>query len=77
MKKVIDEIKCLEQENELLKEKLDIAINRFLVIKNQIELWKIGVFAKTEYCVEYYIEKTVDETLDMLKNTKNFNTSKE
>lgn len=47
--------------------KLEIAVNRFLVIKNQIELWKTGYYGKKENCVEYYIEKTVDEALAKIK----------
>lgn len=50
-----------------LEKKLDIAVNRFLVIKNQIKLWKTGYYGKTENCVEYYIEKTVDEALAKIK----------
>lgn len=29
-----------------LEKKLKIAVNRFLVIKNQIELWKTGYYGK-------------------------------
>lgn len=50
-----------------LEKKLKIAVNRFLVIKNQIELWKTGYYGKKENCVEYYIEKTVDEALAKIK----------
>lgn len=50
-----------------LEKKLEIAVNRFLVIKNQIELWKTGYYGKKENCVEYYIEKTVDEALAKIK----------
>lgn len=49
------------------EKKLEIAVNRFLVIKNQIELWKTGYYGKKENCVEYYIEKTVDEALAKIK----------
>ena len=49
------------------EKKLKIAVNRFLVIKNQIELWKTGYYGKKENCVEYYIEKTVDEALAKIK----------
>lgn len=50
-----------------LEKKLKIAVNRFLVIKNQIELWKTGYYGKKENCVEYYIEKTVDKALAKIK----------
>lgn len=50
-----------------LEKNLEIAVNRFLVIKNQIELWKTGYYGKKENCVEYYIEKTVDEALAKIK----------
>lgn len=53
-----------------LEKKLEIAVNRFLVIKNQIELWKTGYYGKKENCVEYYIEKTVDEALAKIKEIK-------
>lgn len=52
---------------EKLEKQLKIAVNRFLVIKNQIELWKTGYYGKKENCVEYYIEKTVDEALAKIK----------
>lgn len=58
---------AMHKEKQALKEKLDIAVNRFLVIKNQIELWKTGYYGKMENCVEYYIEKTVDEALAKIK----------
>lgn len=53
-----------------LEKQLEIAVNRFLVIKNQIELWKTGYYGKKENCVEYYIEKTVDEALAKIKEIK-------
>lgn len=67
----VDEDEEVKTPKEIeLEKKLEIAMNNFLEIKNQIELWKTGYYGKTEHCAEYYIERTVDKALAEIEEIK-------